>query len=265
MVLLARSWDKIPTDKKGKVKERGWNAAKNHCLGNVNEYILMLKSIKADIDEGKMHMAFNMREVQPYVHLEHFKPEVIASKSSVAAGLCAFVVNIVKYYDITQSVETKRDALAAASAAAGLCSFVIGIVTYYDLVMAVEPICETVVIAGAPRALRRHVAPNSFVPSDEPPRDTGLALENKSGLDNSRIQTNKTKWVRSGKSGAGYYSLPLLHGLRVTGQCLSGLPPTPDTAREEQFSSATHPHHSGVLTKLFPARGKRHGAQPWHN
>jgi dynein heavy chain len=40
--------------------------------------------------------------------MEHFDPEVIQKKNSAAAGLCTWVVNIVKYYDIWLDVEPKR-------------------------------------------------------------------------------------------------------------------------------------------------------------
>lgn len=40
-----------------------------------------------------------------------FDPEIIKNKSIAAAGVCSWVVNIVKYYDVIQDVEPKRKAL----------------------------------------------------------------------------------------------------------------------------------------------------------
>lgn len=44
----------------------------------------------------------------------NFTPEVMANKSSAAKGLCTWVLNIVKYYDVIQVVEPKRQALKEA-------------------------------------------------------------------------------------------------------------------------------------------------------
>lgn len=38
------------------------------------------------------------------------------SKSAAAAGLCAWVINIIKFYEVFCDVEPKRKALAAANA-----------------------------------------------------------------------------------------------------------------------------------------------------
>ena len=44
-----------------------------------------------------------------------FTVEVMQKKSSAAAGLCAWVINIVKYYRIYEVVEPKRQLLAEAN------------------------------------------------------------------------------------------------------------------------------------------------------
>lgn len=43
--------------------------------------------------------------------LDHFKTEVMATRSAAAKGLCDWVINICKYYDVIQDVEPKRKAL----------------------------------------------------------------------------------------------------------------------------------------------------------
>lgn len=45
-----------------------------------------------------------------------FEPELVASKSLAAAGLCSWVVNIVKFYEVYCEVEPKRQALSKANA-----------------------------------------------------------------------------------------------------------------------------------------------------
>lgn len=42
--------------------------------------------------------------------------EFVKSKSAAAAGLCAWVINIIKFYEVFCDVEPKRKALAAANA-----------------------------------------------------------------------------------------------------------------------------------------------------
>ncbi len=42
----------------------------------------------------------NWKEVRPYLEMPHFRKEVIERKNMAAAGLCAWVVNIVIYHDI---------------------------------------------------------------------------------------------------------------------------------------------------------------------
>mmetsp|Transcript_13327 Transcript_13327/g.19913 ORF Transcript_13327/g.19913 Transcript_13327/m.19913 type:complete len:1361 (+) Transcript_13327:1-4083(+) len=74
-----------------------------------------LKLLKVKIDES-MDLSIQMKEIRPLLALEHFKPEIIVTKNSAAAGLTKFVINIVTYYDIVITVEPKRIALAEANA-----------------------------------------------------------------------------------------------------------------------------------------------------
>lgn len=59
---------------------------------------------------------FSFQAIQPFIKDPEFLPETILSKSSAAAGLCAWVINIMKFYEIYVIVEPKRRALAAANA-----------------------------------------------------------------------------------------------------------------------------------------------------
>lgn len=45
-----------------------------------------------------------------------FQPDLVASKSYSAAGLCSWVLNIVKFYEVYCEVEPKRQALSKANA-----------------------------------------------------------------------------------------------------------------------------------------------------
>jgi dynein heavy chain len=50
-----------------------------------------------------------------YLGKENFNPEIIMGKSSAAAGLCSWVINICKYFRIYQVVAPKRKLLAEAN------------------------------------------------------------------------------------------------------------------------------------------------------
>lgn len=62
------------------------------------------------------HACLSFQAVQPYIKNPEFNAELIMSKSAAAAGLCAWVINIVKFYDVYVVVEPKRRALNAANA-----------------------------------------------------------------------------------------------------------------------------------------------------
>lgn len=57
-----------------------------------------------------------MKAIQPYLKDVEFEPDFIRSKSAAAAGLCAWVINIIRFYEVFCDVEPKRKALAQANA-----------------------------------------------------------------------------------------------------------------------------------------------------
>eukprot|EP00595_Chromulina_sp_UTEXLB2642_P001983 CAMPEP_0196768278 /NCGR_PEP_ID=MMETSP1095-20130614/42547_1 /TAXON_ID=96789 ORGANISM="Chromulina nebulosa, Strain UTEXLB2642" /NCGR_SAMPLE_ID=MMETSP1095 /ASSEMBLY_ACC=CAM_ASM_000446 /LENGTH=829 /DNA_ID=CAMNT_0042137617 /DNA_START=2113 /DNA_END=4603 /DNA_ORIENTATION=- len=116
MVLLAGTNPNIIIQRNGKVreKERTWEASKKALLGNINTFMDELKNFKSLIDNNVVP-EINWKEIRPFIALEHFLPEIIEKRNSAAAGLCAWVINIVNYHDIVQLVEPKRIALRAAN------------------------------------------------------------------------------------------------------------------------------------------------------
>lgn len=66
-------------------------------------------------DKENIH-AEVIKAIEPYLKDPEFEPEFIRSKSGAAAGLCAWVINIIKFYEVYCDVEPKRKALAAANA-----------------------------------------------------------------------------------------------------------------------------------------------------
>ena len=55
------------------------------------------------------------KAIQPYLDSPEFEPELMKQKSMAAAGLCAWIINIMKYYVVYCEVEPKRLALEAAN------------------------------------------------------------------------------------------------------------------------------------------------------
>nr|XP_026486610.1 dynein beta chain, ciliary [Vanessa tameamea] len=102
MVLLAPG-GKIP-------KDRSWKSAKM-MMAKVDVFLEAL----INYDKENIHPDV-IKAIQPYLKDSEFEPEFIRSKSAAAAGLCAWVINIIKFYEVFCDVEPKRKALAAANA-----------------------------------------------------------------------------------------------------------------------------------------------------
>ncbi|AWP17229.1 putative dynein heavy chain 9 axonemal [Scophthalmus maximus] len=96
---------------RGKVpKDRSWKAAKA-MMAKVDAFLDALVNFKKEnIPEACL------KAIQPYLNDPEFEPELVASKSLAAAGLCSWVVNIVKFYEVYCEVEPKRQALSKANA-----------------------------------------------------------------------------------------------------------------------------------------------------
>ncbi|NWW79259.1 DYH17 protein, partial [Climacteris rufus] len=101
----------ILTAKKGKVpKDRSWTAAKAH-IGKADTFLAELKNYKAeDIPEPCL------KAFEPYRSDPTFNPEFIKSKSTAAAGLCSWCLNIVRFYEVHCMVRPKRQAVKDADA-----------------------------------------------------------------------------------------------------------------------------------------------------
>ncbi|KAF5404064.1 Dynein heavy chain axonemal [Paragonimus heterotremus] len=102
MVLLAPG-GKVPRD-------RSWKAAKAGIMGKVDTFLDNL----INYDKENIHENC-LKAIQEYLKDPEFDPEFIRSKSTAAAGLCSWVINIVAFYNIYCEVKPKRDALDAAN------------------------------------------------------------------------------------------------------------------------------------------------------
>ncbi|KFW62348.1 Dynein heavy chain 9, axonemal, partial [Pygoscelis adeliae] len=102
MVLMAPG-GKIP-------KDRSWKAAKA-SMARVDSFLdSLIKFDKENIHENCL------KALQPYLQDPKFKPEFVTTKSYAAAGLCSWVVNIVRFHEVYCDVEPKRQALSKANA-----------------------------------------------------------------------------------------------------------------------------------------------------
>jgi dynein heavy chain len=72
-----------------------------------------LNAFKGDIDADKVKPQ-NFAAIRSTLEKEEFTPEILRGKSSAAAGLCDWVINISTYYDVFVSVEPKKQKVAAA-------------------------------------------------------------------------------------------------------------------------------------------------------
>ncbi|CAF2140297.1 unnamed protein product [Rotaria magnacalcarata] len=90
--------------------QRDWKACKA-SMGNVDQFLQSLKTY------DKEHIRDDMRrEVKVYIDDPDFDPDKIRTKSAAAAGLSAWVINIVSFYEVYCEVEPKRLALEKANA-----------------------------------------------------------------------------------------------------------------------------------------------------
>jgi len=105
-VLVLMGGGKIP-------KDVSWGAAKK-LMGNVDQFLNALIAFDKD-NTPVIACEWIEKNLLSGAKGETFTPEVMKSKSSAAAGMCGWVINIVKYFRIYQVVEPKRQLLAEAN------------------------------------------------------------------------------------------------------------------------------------------------------
>ena len=101
MVLLAKG-GKIP-------KDRTWAAIKI-MMAKVDQFLDSL----INYDKENIHPNI-LVAIEMYIKNKEFNPDFVKSKSSAAAGLCSWVINILKFYEVFMFVEPKRKALNDAN------------------------------------------------------------------------------------------------------------------------------------------------------
>ncbi|XP_069917496.1 dynein axonemal heavy chain 9 isoform X2 [Oryctolagus cuniculus] len=101
MVLMAPA-GKVP-------KDRSWKAAKV-TMAKVDSFLDAL----VNFDKENIHENC-LKAIRPYLQDPEFNPEFVATKSYAAAGLCSWVINIVRFHEVFCDVEPKRQALSKAT------------------------------------------------------------------------------------------------------------------------------------------------------
>uniref|UniRef100_A0A8C5XER9 Dynein axonemal heavy chain 9 n=1 Tax=Microcebus murinus TaxID=30608 RepID=A0A8C5XER9_MICMU len=100
----------VLTAPRGKVpKDRSWKAAKV-AMAKVDGFLDSL----INFDKENIHENC-LKAIRPYLQDPEFNPELVATKSYAAAGLCSWVINIVRFYEVFCDVEPKRQALSKAT------------------------------------------------------------------------------------------------------------------------------------------------------
>lgn len=113
--LLAKVDPNVPVDGKGRLKtEKPWQTAQG-LMKDPKRFLEGLNGYKDQIDNDKVPDN-NFKAIRATLALETFTPENIATKSSAAAGVCDWLINITSYYDVFVSVEPKKAAVAEAKA-----------------------------------------------------------------------------------------------------------------------------------------------------
>ena len=102
MVLIVGQSGKIP-------KDRSWAKVKI-MMNKVDQFLdSLINYEKENISQSVL------TALEPYLKDREFDPDFVKSKSAAAAGLCSWVINIIKFYEVYCEVAPKRIALEDAN------------------------------------------------------------------------------------------------------------------------------------------------------
>merc|ERR1711974_255981 len=92
-------------DEEGTIKDGSWKAAQK-MMNNPRKFIQILKSFKACIDSGMVPQPNiqKARMIQEQMG-NNFSHACIVKKSAAAAGLCLWIINIIRYYDVVSAMD----------------------------------------------------------------------------------------------------------------------------------------------------------------
>lgn len=109
--LLSSFFKEIDFDKNSKKpKDSSWKSAQK-LMKDPKAFMDALLGFKETVNAGELP-AGNVAVVKKdYLSNPEFDPAIIENKSKAAAGLCSWVLNIVKFYDVIQEVGPLRKQL----------------------------------------------------------------------------------------------------------------------------------------------------------
>jgi dynein heavy chain len=91
----------IEIDKNKKPKNYDWKACLK-LMKNPDQFVNILRGFKDTVDQNLVPPGNVDFIKKNYLSHPDFKPEIMAAKSGAAKGVCEWVLNIVKYYDVIQ-------------------------------------------------------------------------------------------------------------------------------------------------------------------
>ena len=112
--LLSSFYKEIDFDKQSKKpKSFDWKTAQK-IMKDPNAFMAALLGFKEIVNAGDLpagNVAYVKKE---YLSAPEFDPSIVVNKSKAAAGLCSWVINIVKFHDVILEVGPLRKQLEEA-------------------------------------------------------------------------------------------------------------------------------------------------------
>lgn len=112
--LLSSFFKEIEFDKNSKKpKDWSWKAAQK-LMKDPNSFMQALLGFKENVNAGDLPPGNVAQVKKEYLSNPEFDPAIIVNKSKAAAGLCSWVLNIVKFHDVILEVGPLRKQLEEA-------------------------------------------------------------------------------------------------------------------------------------------------------
>ena len=109
--LLSGFYKEIDADKTTKKpKAYDWKTAQK-VMKDPNAFMAALLGFKEIVNSGDLPASNVAMVKKEYLSAPEFDPKVVIVKSKAAAGLCEWVINIVKFYDVILEVGPLRKQL----------------------------------------------------------------------------------------------------------------------------------------------------------
>jgi dynein heavy chain, axonemal len=111
--LLSGFYKEVDADKSKKPKAFDWKASQK-LMKDPQAFMTALLGFKEIVNQNEIPHANVAVVKKDYLSNPEFDPTIIEKKSKAAAGLCSWVINIVKFWDVIQEVGPLRIQLEEA-------------------------------------------------------------------------------------------------------------------------------------------------------